>query len=454
MKLLKLFIFTSLVLLIVSCGSTNIPLQPVPLVNKVAPPAPPNAEHMPVTLSYPAKGKDEKALEENTTVKGRFSVPLNAKVVISVPVEQQDYRGNPISQESDNADNVFQTAEYFNKAEQEIEKSLLRKGFTVLDRSKFEAELRNRRTEERSLMKTEAMRQEIKSLEEQRDAKRITREEYIEKLRDVESKYEVIEKTGGHTAGKKELVDIGELIRAAEKGSVQADFILQVNRFEIGQISDKRVYLPDHFALEEIVKRDLNLLKTLEKEDKASITQPGYFGYLNAKLIEVKTGSIVWVGEHRVESADATDIKVEMDINKVAANTAAVNAIAQNFNRKLDSINAEIRKYERIVNNQDADIDVRNRAKANYDKLVAQLSNMDPTNLTYPAWQYAYQVSKPNIRPSFPSANELRELKTLAKKTGNYNPFLRQQNYAIEHQSDLAKTVSKELISTIPASEE
>jgi hypothetical protein len=65
-------------------------------------------------------------LEDNAITKGNFLVPADSRVVISVPVEQQNvYRGNSSNtfdaKGSDAGDNVFKTAEYFNKAEQEID---------------------------------------------------------------------------------------------------------------------------------------------------------------------------------------------------------------------------------------------------------------------------------------------------------------------------------------------
>ncbi len=453
MKFLRKLPCIAVILLLASCAPPNIPLQPLPTLKKAVAPAPPAIEKKNVHISYPKKGIDSTALEENTTVKGGFKVPLNSRVVISVPVEQQEVNSRSKEDTPENADNLFQTAENFSQAEQEIEKSLLRKGFTVLDRSKFEAELRNRRTEDRWVKTTKAKEEEIKALEEQRDAKRITREEYVEKLQDVESKYTVFEKNGTRAAGDRELVDIGELIRAAERGNVQADFILQVNRFEVGQISDKRVYLPDNKLMKGIIDSDLKILKTLEAENKTTITKPGYFGYLNAKLIEVKTGSIVWVGEHRVESSDATDIFVDLSINKVPSNVAAVNKVASDYNRKLAELVDRAKKEARTVGYVNYDIKVRNSAKVRYDAIFNELSSMSPYNLTYPQWQYVYEISAPKVSPAFPSANELRDRRRDAEKTGNYNSFLALKDYAIEHQNGLAKTVSKQLISTIPATE-
>ena len=445
--------------MLVSCGSTKISVQPLPVINKAPPPAAPQNQNMGLVLNY-AKDQTKilQDLEDNAITKGNFLVPADSRVVISVPVEQQNvYRGNSSNtfdaKGSDAGDNVFKTAEYFNKAEQEIEKSLLRKGFTVIDRSKFEAELRERRTDERSQFQSDTMKAAIKDLEDKRDAKRITREEYLERLEDLESRKQIFEKGGSRSAGDKELVDIGELIRAAEKGTVQADFILQVNRFEIGPISDKNVYLPSHPELRTVINQDIGLLQALEKQGFANIIQPGYFGYLNAKLIRVKDGSIVWVGEHRVESVNVEDIVVQLDIQKVPANLDEVSSVSARFNRNLRDISNRARQEARTINNQDLEDEVRNSAKARYDGYVQQLQQLEQTNLEYPNWKYKYQIAQPLVSPRFPSLRDLQILKQKSSDRAAHNEFLRLKNYAIEHQSTLVKGVSKMLIGTIPASQ-
>lgn len=454
MNLLKCITSSFITALLVGCVATKINLQPLPIVNRAVAPAAPQNQNMNLVLNYPKdQTKSYRDLQENAITKGNFSVPANSRIVISVPVEQQSISANAQSEKDDNGDNVFKTAEYFNKAEQEIEKSLIRKGFTVIDRSKFEAELRERRTKEKTQYKSDSMKAAIKELDEGKDAKRITRDEYLEGLRDLESKNDIFEKGGTRTAGTKELVDIGELIRAAEKGTVQADFILQVNRFETGAISDKNIYLPSHPSLREVADKNIELIQTLEQKNYSNILQPGYFGYLNAKLIEVKTGSIVWVGEHRVESGDVEDITVQLDIQKVPANLSEIQNTADRFNLQLRDLASKSAQESAIIVNENLENEVRKSAEAQYYSYSKQLSALQPDNVQYPQWTYKYEISRPRVTPQFPSLRDLELLEKKGEERSSHNEFLRLKNYAIEHQSTLVKEVSKMLIGTIPASE-
>ena len=98
-------------------------------------------------LTFTAHLEQEPVSEDDLDVTYRdgFKVRTDATVVISVPVEEQEREkrskggdGSGAGGEDLHSDGItsFKTTGYFNKAEQQIEKELIRKKFIVLDRSK------------------------------------------------------------------------------------------------------------------------------------------------------------------------------------------------------------------------------------------------------------------------------------------------------------------------------
>ncbi|XQW86259.1 hypothetical protein ACOYR1_05900 [Thalassotalea piscium] len=467
------FIFTG-------CGSTPPKLSPLPVVNQLALPEVPQNENLSRNIEIRKLATDRDVLFENVITRTNFKIKPNSKVVISVPVEQQKQaqkqtlddslskrwlsskNGDQMAQQALNErnalnktpDETFKTAEYFNKAEQEIEKSLLRKNFTVLDRSKFEAELRDRRAKDSGSSTSTAKDAEIKNLEEKLAAQRITNAEYITGLQNIETKYDIFSQESTRKAGVNELVDISELIRAAQQGTIQADYILQVNSFDLGPISDRQLFVSDHTQISNLINQYPGLDEALEDAGVATITQPGYFGYLNAKLIEVKTGSIVWVGEHRVDSSNVTDIKIGLNISRQVSNDADIAMIIAKYNDAVEKKRVEAINIGRSTQYEGLDSSVQMSRLASYNQAIRELNEMISTPPELPTWQYSYNIASPSVKPSFPSFFDLKNMEkdSFSSKSAN-SQFLRLKQRMVKHQTDIAKIVSKELIATIPAAE-
>jgi len=466
-------------LILMSCGLTPPKLETMPEASVMKAPVKPESQNLSTDLIIAKTPTSQEMLNENVISKKGFVVKADARVVISVPIDLQRKEQNrdlqdkirnsswsgsqeqkdrdleeskSLNQSQD--DVAFSTAEYFNKAEQEIEKSLLRKSFTVMDRSKFEAELRDRREKKTDKNSSKALTAEISRLRKQNKSGLISDKELIEEIEAAENRYSDDSSGNTREAGDNELVDISELIRAAQEGKNQADYILQVNSFDIDPISDRQLYIAEQDKIEALFVEHPGLLDEMHEQNVATITQPGFFGYLNAKLIDVKTGAIVWVGEHRVESQNVIDIRVKMAMSRQAANEAEIRNFVQSYNtdvtRKQGIINqlyTSAHNKNITKNQQSSRVSAYNVAMSDYKQLIKEQPQV-------PYWKYSYSVSQPSISPSFPSEFELKQIqKTSNISQKNYNQFLRLKDRLGNHQSKIAKMVSKELIATIPAAE-
>lgn len=462
------------------CASPPPKIATIPDIPTALPPTAPANENLSARLLYPSLPIDEVELEDNVTSRSNFKVGSDASVVISVPIEQQlkgqrrdlqnnirgrsNYTTNQdigqrdlneldrLQQEEIDSDVSFRTAEYFNMAEQEIEKSLLRKNFRVLDRSKFEAKLRKQRTKTRDDNFSIAKNEEIKSLQEERDAKRITRDAFVEKLRDLESKYDVIQQSDNRQAGDNELVDISELIRAAQSAGVKAEYILQVNTFKIDAISDRYLDLVEMRKIEDLILKHPGLGDAMSEKGISSIVQPGYYGYLNAKLIHVESGEIVWVGEHRVDSTNVTDIRVDLKMSRQIVNEKQIDKAVTDHNAKIRHSTAQAHTIGQSTQIQGLDQAALEQRLASYRRELANLENLRNKGPVIPPWHYSYHVANPLIQPRFPSSFEINQLKRQSLKSqADQNRYIEVRDQLDRHHSELAKMVSKQLIQTIPS---
>lgn len=437
---------------------------------RVAPPS----EDLTTTISYPSVSTDPQRLADGVTIRPNYKVPAEATIVISVPAEEQVREGR--RQESELGSNPdsegvtsFKTTGYFNKAEQQIVRSLLGKGFTVVERAKFEAKLRDQRTGLES-RDTAAKKAELEVLNEQKDSGAITVDEWAAQIARIEKKYDPQGRRGG---AKNELFDNSELIRAAQSGEVQADFILQVNTFKTDAISDRTLYVTDDPGVSALCSKHPGLRRAIENAGATVITRPGFYGHLNADLFDVQTGAYVWVGEHRVDSLNVLSggFRVTLPITRRASNVAELNRAIRAYNDDVGERRARALELKRLieegeflpeyVEGQPFDYTEQSSKVDEYKAMVAELDSI--ANSSGPAaaqaeFDFEYVVEPMEMRPNLPTSKQLLAVESrvrLADSTEEraiaMQEYLRLEEFLGDHYTRLAQLVSKELISTIPS---
>jgi len=305
-------------LFIAGCSS------PAPLVSM---PKIPPKESDKVTFTIVRSNTDE--LERNVVQSRANPIPLRSSVVISVPDVYIQYRQN-----TDRTDSEYRSLGYFNIAEQQIEKELLRAGFQVKDRSKFEAILRDLRDQSACNINNWRECREIdpqagkilEQLETQMKNGDISIADYSSRVKEVQNEFKIGSAGNSREAGAQELTDISEVIRAASASDIQADYILQINEFvtdgskkenvNLLQVDEVRAFMSKHPEIRSLVnQRQWFPCETL-------------VATLNAKLINVKTGDVVWIGNHSAsEFHDAdSDLELMLEYQRYVSNS---NEIAQ-----------------------------------------------------------------------------------------------------------------------------
>ncbi len=263
---------------------------------------------------------------------------------------------------------LYNTSGYFNYTEQQIEKALMKLGYRVIDRSKFEAKLREQRRIATSMHASGVVRERV------------------------------------DRAAFDQLRDISELVRAAQDGDIRSDYILQVNKVEIG-----KTYEEENLSINPEVEAFRDKYPAIAHEILKVYRFPEYSAKFNAKLIDVESGRIVWIGSHEVTSR---------------------NVLGQDINVKFI-----LRQY---VNNEKQ---VRKFVDEQNTEEQRKIRGKDPVKL--PEWQYDYKLET-SVHPDL---NKLEE--NLEEDAASGQRFSETQDKFFNHRDKLLKLVTSMLIQTI-----
>jgi len=401
----------------------------------------------------------------------RKSDGKSPSVILSVPEEPKD--GNTLQKTQGTVnylDEVFKTVGYYNEAEQAIEVALLRKGFNVLDRSKFEAKLRNMRDRANN---SNYWWSSYNSLIEKKDYQVckdilanqvkdgiITQTEYLKRLAEIDQNSQL--GWGGSKRSEDEMNDIAEVIRVAETGNTQASYILQINSVSVSEAGHRPVEIRNKPEVVSFLEANPGI--QFGKENNMipfTVDARGLQVMFSAKLIDINTGSIVWLGTHEIESWVAEDIKIVFDIQRSVNNGEEVNNGIRKHNTAIRSKSDEISKltkelkeaYELAMVKQkfDSKSDVSRHKNELQQKIknlevaidtkqkeLARLVDYKPAELDR-EWTYAYVVSKPTILPDLLADGE---------------KSIEGQQTLLKHRRELIKVVTQQLIDTITIKEQ
>lgn len=294
-------------------GCSSAPKLAAPLAMPAVPAE--RTESLTVDLTL----KSSNRLSENVVQMAGHTVKPGSTVVINVPESLIEARSKQGAANQD-----FKTKDFFNEAEQQIEKVFIGGGFRVLSRARFEAKLRDLRDEARCDLNTfgclrstvsEEARPVLDDLKRRFDRGEISAAQYSDQIAEFKSKMQNRSAGRSRSGDNKELTDISEVIRAAQAGDIRADYILQINRFH----TDKQVQLKADLRHEPEVRDFLakypQLRPTFESgHHELSCAILG--AELNAKLIHVQTGEIVWIGSHEMNEISAQVERVAVELRQ------------------------------------------------------------------------------------------------------------------------------------------
>lgn len=392
-------------------------------------------------------------------------------VLISVPAEANEEKSGAnglVGKNSNDKNSIgegYKTDGYYNEAEQAIEAALLRQGFNVLDRAKFEAKLRDLRDRANDnrywwsnydrLIENKDFDALKSLLEDQLLAGEISQKIYVERMSEVDE----ISQIGlpGKNRKEDEMNDIAEVIRAAQTGADQAEFLLQINGVEVSDAGDRTLMIKDLPEVKEFIRENEGLsFGSVPYALPASIPSKWLRADFNAKLISIKSGSIVWLGSHSLESWGAEPIQITFDVQRKVSNAEEINTAIYNYNSKLKTLSNDVNEatislknaYERASRQKAFDDDeqiaeykaeLRREIESLETKHANLLNRLNAHKSQIPSeanapWEYVYIVSDPIIDPDILA--DSREDIAGAQKLEN-------------HRRQLVRSVTQQLIKTI-----
>ena len=400
--------------------------------------------------------------EKNGVMRRGAFVRACSSVVISAPASiYQRSQESPGVEISDTIG--FKTEGYFNLLEQYIERGLIYAGFYVKDRAKFEAKLRDIRDSGDVVLPVEApYSAAINSLQKELNAGNINRDEFAEQALQLREK---LLDPSRSSRSREEMTDISEVIRAAQDGVVMADYVLQVNELAVEHYSGAPLQLATRSEVQKVLRENPGLRISSSKEEDtipATLKQPWAQARFNAKLIDIKTGSIDWIGEYSIESLAVLKdgIRIVIGIRKRPSNAKRIIGGIQNYN---DTLRAAYQEAATAKKRLDLEYHDALQPKSYYgksadgDKLQAQrrqsvhraeeqyaqelsayrgIVKQEPPELMM-EWTYDYNVDEPIVIPDLLHPTKEEESRRLLK-----------------HVKDLGSKVTHDLLATIKVSEQ
>lgn len=289
-------------------------------------PVPPPLKATPLIIKIPKKATAVTA--ENAVMRRGATIKAGSSVVISIPSAAQRLvddaaRSKETAAQGGVETPGFRTDGYFNMLENCSERELTSAGLFVKDRSKFEAKLRDLH-DGITAAKTAAGSENTQPVGGLSPFKN-----------DGELK-------------RQELYDLPELIRAAQDGEVMADYILQVNDLSVRPYTGEPLQLSTRPEVQAVLNEAPGLRVGGEKGNgdsiPATLTQPWMTAHFNAKLINVKTGTIDWIGDYNVESLSVLDegMTILIGIRRLTENAKSIVEAITTYNDKLTATRREV----------------------------------------------------------------------------------------------------------------
>lgn len=304
------------------------------------------------------------------------SLVPNSRIVINVPDEYRLFRANAFASTRAGGPHHFATLGYFHAAEHAIERQLIRQGFRPVSREKFEAKLREIR--DKSALRpfevwavfdddyNEALRNLGNSLE----AGEIDQQEFASQALELRREFG-IDEIGGQNRddGSFELSDMSELIRAAQSGAEneRADYILEIGRFTIDPSAplQSTVNLLAHPDMRNFLNENPWTRETL-REAWVNMPYEQLAARLEARLVDVRTGEIVWLGSCLIPEGELGEegdpLTVRYEIHEEVTNEATVARFVDEQNTRQARILRErqgdpaLPEYEMATNVRGPDV--------------------------------------------------------------------------------------------------
>lgn len=321
------------------------PAEPPDLAPKLSVPRKPQDEAETVRVNLVARqGRDP-----STTSIQSIALPLASTVVINIPVEGES--GPPTAGATD----TFRTLNYHNDTEDSIQKALIQKRLRVIDRIKYEAVLRDLRDigqefrdwglANAHIYPDPALAAGMGYIADKLARGELSATEYNTQVARTRGNLGIGLQVGSRRSiDDAELVDAAELIRTAVVSGTAADYILQVNRFR-GSVLTTSTRLLENPGFRAFAHQKEAVRKKYRDVTSSHFRCDSLQMEMQAKLIDVASGDVIWIGTHTVTELDGKPIELEISYSRVVDNYPAIVEFVDTKNRREE----RIRRFDQDV---------------------------------------------------------------------------------------------------------
>ena len=404
----------------------KIELPPVTPLLKL--PVPPPQKQVPIAIKIPKKQTAVTA--DNFSTRRGAVIKAGTSVVIGVPSSlhkiqnaQVKAAGSVGAKESAS----FRTDGFFNDLEQYVERELLTAGFFVKDRSRFEAKLRDQRdgtgvapADNKGAGAAEAAAALAAGLNKPLSWGGLFDQSKL--LLGALSSFFLGKN------GREEMYDTAEVIRAAQDGAVSSEYVLQVSDLSVRHYTGEPLLLATRPEVQAALSENpgLRIGEAGVNGDAlpAKLEQPWMLSHFTAKLINVKTGTIDWIGDYSVESLAVLEagLVIEVGGRRLTANGKTIVDALVAFNESLGAGYQKVQRaktaledvYREVMQpltyqgeeSQGEVLQARRRAMVDVAerKYTEQVALYKSTSANLPPevkleWTYYYVLDQPTVTP-------------------------------------------------------
>ena len=332
----------------------RLPIMPPPAILpsvKLPPAEPPT---MAPKMSVPKEPTDEtetvrftvvprQARDATRTSVQSIELPRGSSIVINIPVDAEG--------EAADGSDIFRTRNYHNTAEDFLSTNLIHEGLRVKDRVKFEAMLRDlrdigdefRRRAELRAYSDPAVEVSMLDIAERLNRGELSRTEYAAEAFMLRSRLGWGLQVGDKRSDD-ELIDTAELIRAANISGNPAEYILQVNHLRVRNIKTSTRLLSNP-KVRAFADRYEAVKEKYTDASSSDLACDAVQMTMRAKLIEVASGNVIWIGSHTVTELDNRQIELEIRYRRSVDNYESILDFVDSNNSREE----RVRRYDQDV---------------------------------------------------------------------------------------------------------
>ena len=283
-----------------------------------------------------------------------------SSVVINIPVDGHDETNagsaTPVAR-ANQGRALFRTRNYHNMVEDYVQSNLMLHGLVVKDRVKFEAivrDLRDTGAEFRRLYDANrvwsgvrypdpAIDASMAELADRLDRGDISSTEYAGEAYLLRSRLGMGLQVGART-DRDEVADIADLIRAANVSEDRANYILQVNLLRTNQVGASFKLLSNPL-FRSFADRYTAVKEKYTDATYSHLRCDTIQASVRAKLIDIASGDVIWIGSHTLTELDGTELELEIGYRRSVSNYASILEFVELNNSREE----RLKRYEQDV---------------------------------------------------------------------------------------------------------